>query len=364
MGDLEESLKRRKCTDRHASFAPNGLATQQAICLVDATIYLISTGEKAERPVPEHLWKSVLVPVVVVAVGATALPTATASKSHVPLAGTEGAGASAPDSSPLPPGAKPGPSNTGVPAGTTLKRVKGNVTIKRAGAIVDGLDIHGFLEIKAPNVTVRRSIIRGGKARNTNRALVKLINGSAGNFLIEDSTLVPSHPSVRMDAAKVAVPGTFRGVNISGTVDGLYVYTDNLTVKDSYFHDFRSYRNDPNQGGKPSHSDAIQIASGSGHRITHNTIVGASNAAVMITQDSGPTSNLWINDNWIDGGACSLSFGSRGAYKRGMEANNNRFGRKQRNAGCAIISKPSVSDLAPSGNIWEDSGAPVVPSPG
>src|SRR5690242_11944876 len=57
-------------------------------------------------------------------------------------------------------GGRPGPGNTGVPAGTTLTRHDGNLVITKAGAVYDRLDIHGFVIVKAPDVTIRRSVIR------------------------------------------------------------------------------------------------------------------------------------------------------------------------------------------------------------
>lgn len=274
-----------------------------------------------------------------------------------------GSGASAGDSSPLSPSEKPGPSNTGVPAGTSLTRFNGDLVITTPGAIIDGLDVHGFVEVKAPNVTIRRSILRGAAA-SSNRAVLKLTDASAGNFLIEDSTLVPEFPSVYLDDVKVSQPGTFRGVDVSGGVDGIEIFNSGVTVKDSYFHDFVTYASDPNQSGGPSHSDAIQVLAGNGHRIVHNNLSGAENAAVMINQDLGSTSDLWINDNWLNGGACTLSYGNDGAYKTGMQANNNRFGRGQRNVGCAIIHRTTSSDLVPAGNVWEDNGSPVTATRG
>ncbi len=59
-------------------------------------------------------------------------------------------------------GDQPGPSNTGVPAGTALTVMNGDLTITTAGATYSNLDIHGYVVIKAPNVTVKNSIIRGG----------------------------------------------------------------------------------------------------------------------------------------------------------------------------------------------------------
>ena len=255
---------------------------------------------------------------------------------------------------------KPSASNTGVPAGTALTRYNGNLVITTPGAVIDRLDIHGFVTIKAANVTIKRSIIRGA-ASNVKTGLLKITDAAAGNgFLIEDVTLVPEFPSVYLDGIKVNKSGTFRRINMSGTVDGFTMYGAGITLQNSYLHDFVTYASDPSQGGGPSHSDTIQVQSGSNVRITANTLQGAKNAAVMITQDAGATKDLWINSNWIDNGGCSVNYSSSGAYKTGMQANNNRFGRAQRNPGCALVHNPLKSDLKPTGNVWDDNGAPVA----
>lgn len=255
---------------------------------------------------------------------------------------------------------KPSASNTGVPAGTALTVRNGDLTITTAGTVIDGMDIRGYVAIKAPNVTIKRSIIRGGAAATVNRALLAATQSGAGNFLIEDVTIKPDNPSPYINGINVNQSGTIRRADISGSVDGIMIYGSGVRVESSYLHDFAHYASDPNWNGGPSHDDAIQVQAGTGVQIIGNTLTGAYNAAVMVTQDAGVTKDLWINENWIDYGGCSINYGSNGAYKTGMQANNNRFGRMQRNANCAIIHNATKSDLVPTGNVWEDIGQPAT----
>lgn len=261
-----------------------------------------------------------------------------------------------PESSAIGPSQIPTAATTGVPAGTSLTVHNGDLTITTPGAVIDALDIRGFVNVKAPNVTIRRSVIRGGAAPTVGKGLLSVVTGGAANFLIEDVTIVPSDPSPYFNGVNVNQAGTFKRMNISGSVDGMMIYGSGVNVLDSYFHDFRHYLSDPNWNGGPSHDDAIQVQAGTGINIIGNRLEGAYNAAVMVTQDAGVTRNLAINGNWIDYGGCSINFGSNGAYKTGMQLNNNRFGRNQRVAGCAIIHNTAMSDLVPSGNIWDDTG--------
>ena len=138
------------------------------------------------------------------------------------------------------------------------------------------------------------------------------------------------------------------------------IFGGGVRVERSYLHDFVHYLNDPNWRGGPSHDDAIQVQGGAGVKIIENTLSGAYNAAVMVNQDVGTTSNLEIVSNWIDGGGCSVNFGSNGPYKTGMKVDNNRFGRAQRVARCAVVHNSAKSDLVPRGNIWDDNGQAIA----
>lgn len=261
---------------------------------------------------------------------------------------------------PIPAPVRPSAANTGVPAGTALTAYNGNMIITTAGTVIDKMDIHGYVSIKAPNVTIKRSIVRGDKCTSgSNGGDIRNYTAGATNFLIEDVTIRPEFPDVCHDGIKVNQSGTINRVNLSGTVDGVVMFGNNITLQNSYLHDFVTYPSDPAQGGGPSHSDTIMVQSGTGERIINNSLTGANNSAVMITQDAGITGNLWISSNWIDGGACSLNYGSGGAYKTGLQANNNRFGRSQGISGCAIIHNALKSDLVPSGNVWDDTGLPA-----
>ena len=265
----------------------------------------------------------------------------------------------APSSSPIQPGF-PHDGNTGAPASMGLSVHDGDLTITTPGAVIDGRDIRGYVAIKAPNVTIKRSIIRGGGAATVNRALLSATHSGAANFLIEDVTVAPTNPSPYANGINVNQAGTIRRANISGTVDGIMIYGSGVRVESSYLHHFAHYVNDPNWGGGPSHDDAIQVQSGDGVAIVGNSLTGAYNAAVMVTQDSGKTSNLAINGNWMDYGGCSVNFGSNGGYKSGMQANGNRLGRAQRNRGCAIVHNAARSDLRPSANVWDDTSGAIA----
>ena len=264
----------------------------------------------------------------------------------------------APAPAPSPAAGRPGPGNTGVPAGTKLTPYYGNLTITQAGARYDALDIHGFVTIKAPNVTITRSIIRGGKAGNANIGLVTNYEPQATNFLLTDSTLLPENPSVLIDGVKGA-NFTVRAVNISGVTDNVKVHGDNVRVERSYLHDSRKWASDPYQGGGASHNDAVQILGGRNISVVDSTLQQADNAGVQVTQDYRATSELRITGNYIDGGGCSVNLNHKKlSSMASITVSNNRFGTSQRNKGCALITT-SATRLTADGNVWDATGQPI-----
>lgn len=56
---------------------------------------------------------------------------------------------------------KPGPTNTGLPKGTTLAP-SGSITVKKVGQIVEWLDIAGTITVLANDVTIRKVHIKTG----------------------------------------------------------------------------------------------------------------------------------------------------------------------------------------------------------
>ena len=268
-------------------------------------------------------------------------------------AGSSGAGSVAPV---VLSGDQPGPGNTGVPVGTALTVLDGDLTITKAGATYSGLDIHGFVKVEAPNVTIKDSIIRGGVAP-ADIGLVNDTDNSATNFLIEDSELVPMDPSVQIDGIKGWNYTALR-LNIHGTTDGAKMYGPNATIEDSYIHGLVTYAHDPDHGGGESHNDGVQILSGSNLKIIGNTIEGGSNTALMVTQDHGTTSNVVFDNNWVSGGACTLNIlPTPLASLGGITVDNNIF-TDNSTKHCPILDSPRT-DLSVSGNVFAGTGLPV-----
>jgi len=254
-------------------------------------------------------------------------------------------------------GIKPTATNTGVPAGFIPTPVNGDMMVTQDGAVVDGKDIYGFLVIAASNVHVTRSVVRGHATPYTqNTGVIRIDSGT--NILIEDVEIAVAAPSATVDGLW-GDHFVGRRLNIHGGVDGLKLGS-NSTVECSYVHDQSSFASDPNQGGGPTHNDAIQILDGTGIRIAGNQLVAAKdqNAAVQVTQDFGAVGDLHLESNWADGGGCTFNISHKGAASLAdVHLIGNRFGRNSF-YDCPIL-KSTQTTLELSGNVWDDTGMTV-----
>jgi hypothetical protein len=257
------------------------------------------------------------------------------------------------------PGGKPGPSNTGVPVGTHLTQHSGNITVTVAGTHLNAIDLHGFLTIKAANVLVTNSIIRGGVATSGNPGLVTNTSAAGTNFVLRDSTVVPEHPSVALDGVRGA-NYTLTRVNVYGTVDGAKVIGNNVTIQNSWLHNTVYYLHDPYQSGGHTHNDGIQVLNGTKIRLLNNTITTNYNSALQVTQGNGIVHDIWFNGNWADGGGCTVNInnGPLGAMS-GVVVDSNRFGHATRVANCPIVATHAAG-MAAARNVYDNTGAAVV----
>jgi hypothetical protein len=253
------------------------------------------------------------------------------------------------------PGPKPDQTNTGVPAGVTLTVVNGDVMVTQDGTTIDAQDIHGFLVIAASHVRVTRSVVRG-RAITSNAGVIRVSAGT--DVVIEDTEVAVASPSATVDGMWGA-NFTARRLNIHGGVDGIKA-SSNDTIECSYIHDLASFASDPNQGGGPTHNDAIQILEGSGIHIVGNQLVAArdQNAAIQITQDFGAVTDLHVERNWADGGGCTFNISHKGGTSlTGVFTTGNRFGRNSFYA-CPIL-KSTQTTLVSTDDVWDDDGTPV-----
>ena len=249
---------------------------------------------------------------------------------------------------------RPGPSNTGVPAGTVLRVHQGDLVVTKAGTVIDRMDIRGEVSIKANNVKITRSLIRGGPAATKDRALVMAWWNFTG-LKIEDSTLRATNRSLLIDGISGSNITATR-VNVSNVVDPVKVIGSNVVITRSWLHGNIHSDNDPNHKDRRTHDDSVQITGGSNIVIQDNTLEDAHNAAIQINQGVRRTSNVVITRNWLSDGVCTLNISAgTGPALQGVRVISNRFGPGSEAKRCPIVS-PKTSPVQFSGNVWDDSG--------
>lgn len=254
----------------------------------------------------------------------------------------------------------PGPANTGVPSNVMLKRHDGDWAINTAGTVIDGWDVHGNIVVNAPNVTIRRSIVRGRVPKANAEGIITNYGASNTNLLIEDTTIIPEFPTDAHEGFKGA-NATLRRVEITNTVDGIGVHGNNFRLEQSWIHDLHYYTPFALQPDNQTHNDGIQIHGGTNIVIRGNTINGGHNASIMITPSVAPVVYTTIDGNYFDYGGCSVNVSEKkyGPIQN-LTISNNRFGLGNTVGNCGIIMPDSTKPYAAAfGNAWEYSGGSV-----
>jgi hypothetical protein len=224
----------------------------------------------------------------------------------------------------------PNAGTTGVPAGTALTR-SGSLDVKQRGTVIDGLDIDGCVDVKADDVTIRRSRITCARPTTA----VRLFDGYH-NLTLED---VEIDGSGRVSAAVGFSDYTLVRVNIHDVSDGPRM-GENTMIRDSYIHDLARREG--------SHNDAIQVSGGSNIQILHNRLdVYAAatgdffNAAIMVGTQSARVEDMLIEGNYLDGGNYTVNFRAD-LTARDVVARDNVFGPHHRYGFLARGNLPGV----------------------
>lgn len=255
--------------------------------------------------------------------------------------------AAAPDPEDASPRDRPGPHNTGVPAGTQLSP-SGPLSITEDGAVLDALDVTGRILIRADDVVIRRSRIHS----DGDGFGIRVMEGSV---TIEDTEIhgfeygivFGSYTARRVDIHSMGADGVILG--------------SNSTLEDSYIHDLT-----PAPG---AHADGAQLTNAGAENIVvrGNTIDLASpevhsgyggNSAIILKPDLGDlgSGGIVVEDNFLNGGNYTLYLtnDAQGRELAGVTIRNNRFGRVHR-YGPRSVDTPCTC----TNNVWDDTGDPV-----
>jgi hypothetical protein len=274
------------------------------------------------RPVSTRRWKRLLAIAVVLLVGLAVaivpLVTRDAATTGPSVSNSPTPTESPPIGGLFPVAASTGWRHTGV----SLKR-SGSVTVTKAGTVLDSLDIKGNLEIKANNVTVRRSRITAG-----NFNAIRVYSGFTG-LQVVDSEVVGVNSVGNHCSVAVTGPGvTLTRVDIHDCEDGFHPGS-NSTIQDSFIHNLWLGTDATGTRVVDTHNDGVQVMSGSHFVIRHNRIeIGHNeNATVFVKADFGPITDVVIDGNYLDGGSYTIFGGDTATYRvTDISITDNTFG--------------------------------------
>lgn len=255
----------------------------------------------------------------------------------------------------LPGSSQPNASNSGVPAGVSLKQILGDIDITTPGTVVDAVDVHGFIRVRANNARITRSRVHGRGSTYISPALILVSPGVTGT-VIEDCEVACDNPQY-WQAGVSGSDYTARRCNVHDVIDAFDVDNGNVLIEACYIHHMTFFSNSPNHANDAvhpgwTHNDGVQISGGSHVTIRgnsfktyaslktgstpsdhlHDLASGWNNygASITCSPDKSPISNLLIELNWFDGGDANFQSNYRptAPYTLGT-IRNNRFGRDQ-----------------------------------
>ncbi|MFC4588909.1 right-handed parallel beta-helix repeat-containing protein [Sphaerisporangium corydalis] len=250
----------------------------------------------------------------------------------------------------------PSARTTGLKPGVPLKKV-GEVTVMRAGAVVENLEVHGKLNIKANDVTVRNVRVVGEGDWSIIQA-----EGASG-AVVEDCEIsgdgvVKAQWGVLNQGGDITV----RRANIHTVSNS--VGTDHGLIEDSYMHDFKEYPGDhvtgPQVNGSPMKGRTLTIR--------HNTILNqiSQTSAISLYQDFSRAHDVLIERNLLGGGGYVI-YGGEGKFgaATGIRIVGNVFTRRLFPKGgfwgpLTYFSAKGKGNRFEK-NVWEDTGEPVSP---
>jgi Right handed beta helix region len=270
----------------------------------------------------------------------------------------------------------PGATNTGVPAGTTLKSVPGqvssgpgwsysatdnNVTVTGNGTVLSGLSIPCTLVIDASNVTVNDVQV------TTSGAFGITLTHTKG-VTIENSVISGTNATTgRVDSAIDDVYGDSTGMVIKDNNISLFRTAMQIStglVEGNYIHSPGYIAGD--------HTNGIVTAGGTeSMTIEDNTIfnsLGQTDAISLDAASAGATvSNKTIENNFLAGGGYSI-YGGDGQSNptSSIVITGNRFGQlyyaKSGQFGPVAYFNPAGTGSTWTGNIW-DTTAQTIAAP-
>jgi hypothetical protein len=238
----------------------------------------------------------------------------------------------------------------------------GSITVTRAGAVVENLDVRGSITVRANDVTIRNVRVRAGSSFG-----ISVAQGVHGTLI--------DHVDVEMSGdATAAIGGLGDHSGSHSTKPG-----DNVTVRYSHLHgngdgikavNFGLYEHNyihmRRPAGSVRHIDGIQSSGRSSWTARYNWVdqaySGGVNSAIFVQAYTGsadvPSKNITIANNWVNGALYTIQTedgkDGRSGLLRNIQIDNNVFYRDYKYGAY----RPR-GDIRGNGGHWADTGDQV-----
>jgi hypothetical protein len=269
----------------------------------------------------------------------------------------------------------PSSSSTGVPSGTPMKTVPGQVSsgpgwawnsaggyleVSGNGANLTGLKVNGNIDVSANNVTINHVKINCGgdgsmgvSLRHTSNVTIE--NSNINGLTTGASRLMVGIKDIYGDATGTVVTGN----NITKTSTDVQIYAG--TIENNYMAQHGMTTGDHINGVTTNGDDQSLL-------IQHNTILNnyIQTDAVGLFQDFSTVSNVTINDNFLAGGGYTI-YGGTGSYGQtsNIHVTNNTISTMYYPHGGYYGPATAFDSTAP-GNTWSGntySTGKTIPAP-
>ena len=184
--------------------------------------------------------------------------------------------------------------------------------------MIDGLNVKGYININASNVTVKRTRVTGAEW-----SMIR-VNDNVSGVKIEDVEINGRGYAGLSNSMGIMGPANVSRADITGVENGLTPGSGSV-LRDNYVHGLAA-------PGSP-HIDGVQIDGGLANiRIEHNTIDAHEwnqTSAVMIDNWFGPIDNIAVDSNRLLGGGYTVYSSAQfdGGSVQNVSFTNNRLGR-------------------------------------
>jgi hypothetical protein len=252
-----------------------------------------------------------------------------------------------------------------LPPDAALK-ASGSVTVTRAGAVVEDLDVRGSITVRANDVTIRNVRVRAGSPFG-----ITVAKGVHGTLIDHVDIEMTGDATAAIgglgdhDGAQSTKPGdnvTVRYSHLHGNGDGIKAVNFGL-----YEHNYIHMRR---PAGSVRHIDGIQSSGRSSWTARYNWVdqaySGGFNSAIFVQAYTGssdvPSKNITIANNWVNGALYTIQTedgkDGRSGLLRNITIDNNIFYRDYKYGAY----RPR-GDVRGNGGHWADTGQQVPTGP-